>query len=128
VEKHDSRHCDYDYLAVLEALEEPKLESECEDDRRAQAFVDTAMERLEEARKEMRGITERAVFRDSAKQLRQVAVGASDDEEEDEEQGMVYAVDPGRVRSREGRVACGDWPIDVMIMAGRARVSRNQRN
>jgi hypothetical protein len=78
VEKHDSRHCDYDYLAVLEALEEPKLESECEDDRRAQAFVDTAMERLEEARKEMRGITERAVFRDSAKQLRQAAVGASD--------------------------------------------------
>lgn len=129
LEKHDSGYCDYDYLAALEALEEPESVSEREDDRRAQAFVDTAMERLEEARREMRRVTERADFRKSlGKQLRQVAVGDGDDEEEDEEKGMVYSVDLGSMRWWEGRVVCGDWSIDLMIRAGRARVSRNQCN
>jgi len=87
------------------------------------------MERLEKARREMRWLTEKAVFRESVrKQLRQVAVGDSDYEEDDEENGMVYSTNPGSMRSREGRVAYGDWPIDGMIMAYRARVSRNQRN
>jgi hypothetical protein len=30
---------------------------------------------------------------------------------------MVLSTDPGSIRRREGTVACGDWPIDVMMMA-----------
>lgn len=50
----------------------------------------------------------------------------SDDEEEDEEKGMVYSDDQGSTKLREGTVTDGTWPIDVMIMEDRARVGRNQ--
>lgn len=109
--------CDYDYPAALKALEAMKEpEPESKEDRRAKAFLDTAMERFEEAKREMRMVASRTMFRRGVrKQLRQVALGDSDDEEEE---GIVCSKDPGSMRPRDGEVACGDWPIDWMMMAG----------
>ena len=105
--KHDSGYCDYDYSAAiraLEAREEPKPEPE-EDEGcdRAEAFLARARERFEEAKREMRMVVSKVEFSGQVRQLRETALGGSDDGEEE----IVYSREGWRARG-EGEVVCGD--------------------
>ncbi len=96
-EKNDFEYCDYDYGAALEAMKEPELEREegCKDMASLDGVVKGGLD------------GSRAIFAGRVrKQLRQVALGDSDDEEDEEV--MVYSRDMGSMKTMDGETACGD--------------------
>ena len=110
---HDFQFCEYNYLAALQAMEEPEPEY---DEEGNTLSLDRLMEKFEEAKREMRIESSKTIFKRRVKQLREIALGDSDDEEEEVE-AKVYSVDPGSMRTRDGELACGDWPGKAMMMA-----------
>jgi hypothetical protein len=95
VEMMHKGYCDYDIEAVLAALKEPEPEEGREEG------LEGAMETFwQEA-----WVSSREVFAGRVRrQLRQVALADSDDEEE----VVVYTRNSGNMRTRDGEVACRD--------------------
>lgn len=119
-DKHDSGFCEYDYAAVLRALQVSRQEVRQETVGGSRTALEREIRKLEEAALQIEEEDEedeeeeqrREVAVDSrGRTLRQAALAMSDDGEEEErkdEELLVSSSDRGSMRTNQGQVASGD--------------------